>query len=122
MCDRGDVTCPRRFNRRQRVVRPDLLARQVGAAGVGNGHLDNCLPRPDHFGGDLGIDVEPVVIDAQPHEQIRAEELVTGLNIRQPLAVQHIEELRQQLVAQENIDEESDPSTLQWFYTKSRAG
>ena len=28
----------------------------------------------------------------------------------------------QELVAQENIDEESDPSTLQWFYTKSRAG
>jgi predicted lipid-binding transport protein (Tim44 family) len=28
----------------------------------------------------------------------------------------------QQLVAQENIDEESDPATLQWFYTKSRAG
>jgi predicted lipid-binding transport protein (Tim44 family) len=28
----------------------------------------------------------------------------------------------QQLVAQENIDEESDPVTLQWFYTKSRAG
>src|SRR5439155_7427903 len=28
----------------------------------------------------------------------------------------------EQLVAQENIDEESDPATLQWFYTKSRAG
>jgi predicted lipid-binding transport protein (Tim44 family) len=28
----------------------------------------------------------------------------------------------QQLIAQENVDEESDPSMLQWFYTKSRAG
>jgi predicted lipid-binding transport protein (Tim44 family) len=28
----------------------------------------------------------------------------------------------EQMIAQENVDEESDPATLQWFYTKSRAG
>jgi predicted lipid-binding transport protein (Tim44 family) len=28
----------------------------------------------------------------------------------------------QQMIAQENVDEESDPSMLKWFYSKSRAG
>ena len=28
----------------------------------------------------------------------------------------------EQMIAQENVDEESDQSMLQWFYTKSRAG
>ena len=69
--------------RAETILHTDFLPLLVCPSRIGDPHLVDPQPQPRDLGNDLRLEAEPLLLELNQFQHLAAEDLITGLDVRE---------------------------------------